>query len=56
MFTSMEANRRNLIRVKLGYGRHKILVKRVVHEKVLVKRPDIFSFETRLAPESPFKP
>ncbi len=38
MFTSMEANRRNLIRVKLGYGRHKILVKRVVHEKVLVKK------------------
>lgn len=36
MFTAMAVNRGNFIRIKAGYGKHKILVKKIVAEKVLI--------------------
>ncbi len=37
MFTTMAKNKGNFVRVRSRYGKHRILVKKVVCEKLLVK-------------------
>lgn len=37
MFTYLAANKHNFVKIKTDFTRHKILVKKVVNEKILVE-------------------